>query len=193
MKQHDRMPPARRVGTERATEVSFLLLTYKKWCAGEDNYPSNASRRVMGFGVPEWQREIVWTDEQCVRFVESIWRGISIGVWMLNVVHLDGNQLDGLVVDGQQRLNAIQRYVDGDFPVLSNDGIPLYWSDLTVLEQRRFGKTMFPYIETRIEDEAELRCLYDLHNFSGTPHKEEDRAMLGRAIRNPSTAPNPLK
>lgn len=183
MKSNDRMPDAKRVGREHPTEVSFLLHIYKNWKQGRDNYPSKANRRVLGLGVPEWQRPIVWTDDQCIRFVESIWRGVSIGTWILNVTDQIGGPLDGLVIDGQQRLKAIQRYIENDFPVSAKDGTALYWRDLTEQEQRRFGKTMFPWFETEINDENELKSLYNLHNFGGTPHKESDRVEIAPAVR----------
>lgn len=179
----DRMPRSKKIGRDHPTEVSFLIHVYSNWKRGFDNYPTSAARRVMGFGVPDWQRPIVWTDEQCVKFIESIWRGVSIGTWILNVAETIGSPVDGLVIDGQQRLNAIQKYIENELPVSATDGTQLYWRDLAQQEQRRFGKAMFPWFETEINNEDELKSLYNMHNFSGTPHREADRVEIASKLR----------
>lgn len=179
MSKTDRMPVSERIGIQRAFDVHHLLYTYEKWLKGDETYPSGAKRRVMGIGLPDWQRPLRWSDQQCIRFIESIWRGISIGFWMLNVVDTrEPSPLDGLVIDGQQRLTALQRYVDNEFTVAAADDTPLYWRDLTVFEKRRFGRTPFPFIELSVTDENKLKELYVMHNFSGTPHTEEDLSLV---------------
>lgn len=177
MTEVDRMPPSRRVGVERLTDVSHVIHIREAAERGDPLYPTQAERRVMGMGLPSWQRDFVWSQAQCKRFIESIWSGINIGGWMFNVVGTSANHpLDGLIIDGQQRLTALERYLTDEFPMTAADGTKLYWSELNTREQRRFGHAHFPYIELNVEDEDELKRLYDLHNFGGTPHRPEDRA-----------------
>lgn len=183
----DRMPRTERLGTDHPTDVGFLAFTYRNWLAGKPNYLSSVSsvspapRTVLGLGLPGWQREFKWTQQQCERFIESIWKGVSIGSWMINVVDQGGlHSLDGLVIDGQQRLTALQRYLDNELSTPAADGTRLFWSDLDLIEQRRFLRAPFPHIEVRLTDESKLRELYDLLNYGGTPHLESERASVPR-------------
>lgn len=178
----DRMPRAERLGSEHETQVEFVLHTYAKFQAGTPIYMMDAPRHVMGLGLPSWQREAVWDDAQCVRFLESVWKGVPLGFWILNVIDSDGpHPLEGLVIDGQQRLRAVQRYVDGEIQVPAEDGTPIGWNDLNTLERRRFGRARFPYIQTSLTDETKLQAFYDLYNFGGVRHAEHERAV-GRAL-----------
>lgn len=43
----------------------------------------------MGYKLPNWQRQAKWSDEQCSRFLESIWMGSWIGTFMVNRKELD--------------------------------------------------------------------------------------------------------
>ena len=125
-------------------------------------------RRVLGYKLPEWQRPEVWTDEQCVRFMESMFLGANVGAFMVNSC-FDPIDLDQVLLDGQQRLRALERYWDNEFPVPDDDGQAWYWGDLTPQEQNHLYRITFPVVETQYRDEALLREAYNRHNFSGTP------------------------
>jgi hypothetical protein len=172
----DRMPSSDRIGSDHPTDVGYLAFTYEKWQAGTPTFPNSSERTVLGIGLPWWQRKITWTDEQCTRFISSIWRGLNIGSWMINIVDFGpSNPLDGIVIDGQQRLTALQRYFDNEIPFAANDGQLLLWGELTTTERRRFLRSPFPHIEVRLTDEQRLIDLYNLLNFSGSPHTAADR------------------
>ncbi|WP_198014640.1 DUF262 domain-containing protein [Salipiger mucosus] len=127
-------------------------------------------RTVMGLKLPTWQRPLVWTEEQNIRFLESLWLGLPVGTYSYNMV-LDGGALDGLLIDGQQRLNAIQRYLEDAFPVFGHR-----WSEVTKVDQRLFKLTAFPSYCTQSSDEQYLRDYYNRMNFGGVAHTEEQRA-----------------
>ena len=125
-------------------------------------------RSILGFRLPDWQRPSVWTDYQCERFIQSVYRGAVIGNYIVN--ESDNPELDNLIIDGQQRLRAIERYWDDEIALSGNDGALYCWSDLTSDSQARFLRIQFPWTLMRINDEALLREAYNIHNFSGTPH-----------------------
>ena len=81
-------------------------------------------RRVLGFRLPDWQREHVWTEAQNIRFIESVYMGASIGSFMLNCTEALDHDL--ILLDGQQRLTAIELYVGDAFPIPGADGISRY-------------------------------------------------------------------
>jgi len=137
------------------------------------HYPAQ-TRWVCGRPLPDWQRPLLWSDAQCIRFIESAWLGLHLGIYVINGLLYDGqvfNPLSFLVIDGQQRLHALERYIHDEFPVFGHR-----WSALSAVEQRRFQNIPFACAETSIRDDRLLREVYDRLNFSGTPHTEQDRA-----------------
>lgn len=131
-------------------------------------------RTMLGYKLPEWQREEVWTCEQCERFVESVWLGVALGAFMVNESNV--SQHDLVLLDGQQRFGALRRYWKDEFPVIGEDGKKYYWSDMTDKERAHFFRIPFPWLLTRYDTEDELKEAYNRHNFGGTSHKESERA-----------------
>jgi len=87
-----------------------------RWMTKEDRFPNpKGLRTVMGMILPEWQRPFVWTDRQCISFIESAWRGVPLGTYTLNMRM--GSPFDGYLIDGQQRMRAIERYLSDEYPV----------------------------------------------------------------------------
>ena len=140
----------------------------------DNDYPW--AKRMLGkFPIPVWQRDSVWTLDQKVSFIESAFLGYDLGSIVING-YLDGKN-DTLVmysdclIDGQQRIEASLDFVNNKFKVYG-----LYWKELTRSEQNRFlmrelGKRMVDCF-----DEVKLKEVYNHLNFSGTSHKESERA-----------------
>ncbi|KWU19102.1 DUF262 domain-containing protein [Burkholderia cenocepacia] len=140
-----------------------------------------ADRFVMGFPLPVWQRPFVWTEEQQKRFVLSVWSKADIGSYMVNSWDMRDNETfvpsSNLLLDGQQRLTTLERYLQDSFAVDDVNGVARHWSEVPWREQRRFMTTTFTRSEVNTFDERELRMIYDLRNFGGTPHAECERAL----------------
>lgn len=135
------------------------------------DYKEDGRRVVMGFYLPEWQRGLVWTQEQKVKLIESCWLGINIGTYTFNRADFE-SPYDNLLIDGQQRMNAIQCYLDDEFPVFG-----YRWSETTETDKRCWRiRLHFRAFITESKDEAYLRNYYNLMNFAGTAHKEDERA-----------------
>lgn len=140
---------------------------------------------VMGFSLPHFQRDRVWTLEQSVAFVNSARRGLPLGTYTYNVTSGKSEAMrkdetgrsyfvhDLLLIDGYQRLSSLQDFFDDVFPV---DG--MFWSGLDSIQRRVFLQgAHFPSYETSLTDEEKLKELYDLMNFGGTRHQEHERAV----------------
>jgi len=134
-----------------------------------------SGRRVLGFKLPAWQRGLEWSEQQSIRFIESIWTGVSIGSFMYNQ---SCGEFDLILLDGQQRLTAIEQYWSDEFPVPGEDGVGYFWSDLTDHEKAQFYRIPFPFYVTSYTTDEALRDAYDRHNFGGVAHRPEQRVSL---------------
>lgn len=133
-------------------------------------------RTIMGYVIPEWQRPLVWTQEQSIRFIESLWLGMPVGSYTINVDSDYGGQKRNprtcnILVDGQQRMWALQQYLEDAFPVMG-----LLYSELNILERRIFAMIKWVSYESASRDEAYIREYYNRMNFGGTAHTEDQRA-----------------
>jgi hypothetical protein len=143
------------------------------------------SEWIMGFAIPPFQRGHVWTDTQAVGFIDSARKGLNLGTYTFNTtlgikearrLDKEGREFffaDLWLLDGMQRLTALQRFFDDKFAVGGS-----LWSEVPQDSQRLFlSNVHFAAYETKLVDEAIMRELYDAMNFGGTPHNEEDRAI----------------
>jgi uncharacterized protein with ParB-like and HNH nuclease domain len=139
----------------------------------DKTYPNpHGYRVVMGYFLPPWQRGLVWTEAQNIRLLESLWRGLNIGTYTFNRSKKYGGRLDNLLIDGQQRMNAIQLYLQDAFPVFG-----YRFSEITDVDRRGFEMTThFHCYITSSEDEAYLREYYNMMNFGGVAHKDGEQA-----------------
>ena len=165
------MPQPMEFGRKFNMSMGEVRHEYESYREGKSDFknPDNL-RRIMGFLVPTWQRPLVWSAEQRVKLVESVWLGIDIGSYTVNINHRDPHY-DGLLIDGQQRMWAIQQYMDGVFPVFG-----YHYADVTATDRRWFDMAHFTRYETNTSDEKYLREYYNLTNFGGTAHTEDQRA-----------------
>lgn len=135
--------------------------------------PLAENERQLGmFKLPPFQRPHVWTVEQDTAFVESIWDGLPLGTYVMNVS--DGRNpavvtCDHWLLDGQQRWTALNRYVADEFPVYGH-----LWSALPDVDQRNFRGRQFGKVE--ITDLSPERCLevYNKLAYGGTAHTPEN-------------------
>ncbi len=174
-KSSSRIPARVFYGQGMATTIGNLLMQAE--IGGLSAVNSDKSlRSVLGYPLPAWQRQLEWTDEQCERFIQSVYAGVFLGMFIYNDSFGGSKRLNGLLVDGQQRLHAIERYVKGDLAVAGPDGAKHRWSELTDEEKVHFSRIPFNFEVVRINTESELKNLYNLFNYAGTPHTEEQRA-----------------
>lgn len=171
IKPSRRMPERLNFGRVSTTTMAHPMGQWKRWKKDPTGENPHGLRTVMGYCLPTWQRGLVWTRSQQVAFLESAWRGVDIGTYTYNQVQI-GSRMDNLLIDGQQRLHAIECYLNNEFPVFG-----WKWSEVTYVDERHWSMTtIFRSYITNSEDEYYLRGYYDLMNFGGTPHAESERA-----------------
>lgn len=161
------MPDPIRLGEHLQTT---MMAPFYNW---ENAGPDPLGRRcVMGYPLPSWQRGLVWTETQMIKLLESAWRGLNIGTYTVNQSPGYGGEFDGILIDGQQRLYALQCYFEGKFPVYG-----YRWQEVTEVDRRGFlmGRHFSSYL-TKTDDETYLREYYNLMNFGGVAHDESQRA-----------------
>lgn len=140
------------------------------------------------FYIPPFQRPPVWTETQSRRLIESVHLGISIGAIAVSdcggtIRVKQGNKIverfpdeADLLIDGQQRLRAISRYLNNDLTVFVGTPAEHRFEELDRPQQRRFLNTSIGYIILEPAPMDELKRIYDLMNFGGTAHTEDQRA-----------------
>ena len=112
--------------------------------------------------VPAYQRPLVWTQEQKVKFLESLILGLPVGEYTLH----KNSDYTQEVVDGQQRWNAIFAYVDNEFPVFG-----MYYRDLNAFTEMRFLSIQFPH---RLIENLTYTQRVEVYNrlaYGGTAHE----------------------
>lgn len=103
------------------------------------------SKKLLMTDVP-YQRGYVWDDPKASRLIESLLLNVPIPVCYF------AENPDGTleVIDGQQRIRSIQRFLDDDFPL---HGIPV----LTELDGKRFSE--LPERDQRRIGNRTIRCI----------------------------------
>ncbi|WP_372028362.1 hypothetical protein [Pseudomonas kurunegalensis] len=157
------MPPNVLQTMAHLYDIDHLLRNYKNYSASKSSvhaeYPW-ATNFVMGHPLAPWQVGAGWSEEQNKFFITKAWSGGYLGTYMINAWHrvVDGSfeQYSNLLVDGQQRLRALEHYFRDRFAVKDVSGEPRYWSELPSSEHRRFLAIPFIRISVHTSDEDEL-------------------------------------
>ncbi len=186
-----RMPRPTHSPRHAPTMVESLACELRRFQDNESDvrreYPW-ASRFVMGLPLAPWQRELKWGTEQSQRFITSAWTGVDLGKYVLTEMDLEPGadvvyrHLSNCVLDGQQRLHALEMYLSDKLAVPDAAGTPTVYSELDVVEKRWFGRRIFERGTVPLGGEQSLREFYDLMNFGGTAHEESERANLRMRI-----------
>lgn len=179
--------PARAEGAHVSPRVIHaLVLSLDRFLKDEAQvrreYPW-ADRFVMGMPLAPWQRPFVWSEEQSAKFITSAWVGIHLGTYVItsedrlkSQPEVEYEFLAGCVLEGQQRLRALELYFTDQLTVPDRDGSPALWSQVNKVDKLRFKGTVFSRGEVNETDEAKLREFYDLMNFGGVAHLDSERA-----------------
>lgn len=181
-----RMPEAGDTPQVSPRVIHALVAELERWQQSEAEvrrwYPW-AERFVMGLPLAPWQRPFVWTEEQSRRFITSAWTGVHLGHYVLTedrmkpgCTHVEYEFLGNCVIEGQQRLKALELYFTDQLAVPDKSGKLTLWSELGKQDVMRFKRTIFGCGVVRESEERKLREFYDLMNFGGTAHQENERA-----------------
>lgn len=135
-----------------------------------------------------YQRGVVWGTKRRRNLIKSILMGIPIPAIVLNDRFSAGFSYAGhdrnrnwlyAIVDGKQRITAIQHFVDSKFPVphewFEDDAFgDIFYGDLDVKYQRGFRNSPIPVAEGQFKTLRQEQELFDLVNFGGLAQGEVD-------------------
>ena len=119
---------------------------------------------------PEYQRNYIYADgKRDVAVIQSILKGYPLGLIYFNKVW--DNKFE--VLDGQQRITSIGRYLTGKFAVKDENGLEQYFSWLAENLQRKINETTLLVYECEWE-ETEIKERFKTINIAGVPLNEQE-------------------
>ncbi len=119
---------------------------------------------------PEYQRNYIYADgKRDVAVIDSIMKGYPIGLIYFNQVGKDKFE----VLDGQQRITSIGRFVTGKFAVKDKNGHEQYYSGMADSQREQIMNTkLLVYICEG--DEPEIKDWFKTINIAGVPLKPQE-------------------
>lgn len=149
-------------------------ITIKEICEG---FIYNESEAKGLFGLagkltiqPEYQRNYIYADgKRDVAVIQSILKGYPLGIIYFNKTAKDAYE----VLDGQQRITSIGRFVKGLFAVKDNNGMEQYFDGLDKTIQDLILQTKLLIYECEGE-EKEIKEWFKTINIVGVPLNEQE-------------------
>ncbi len=121
---------------------------------------------------PEYQRNYIYAEDNHKReaaVIESILKGYPIGLIYFNKV----TEKNLEVLDGQQRITSIGRFVTGKFPIKDQDGNPQEFSGMAEDKRKKILETKLLIYECE-GTESEIKEWFKTINIAGVPLNEQE-------------------
>lgn len=141
--------------------------------------------RLLGFYLPPFQRPEVWSISQKSKFIESVFLGFDLGLFVISSnIH---NESDGWLIDGQQRMTALRDFIDNKFSIFNDifydeimneefDYAGNFYqkeTDAGVLRQTPKNHWDTAYFNFLVLKDCSAEILHEAYlrmNYGGTPH-----------------------
>ena len=119
---------------------------------------------------PEYQRNYIYADgKKDVAVVQSALHSYPLGIFYFNKTDNDCFE----VLDGQQRITSLGRFVTGKLAIIDDNGIPQYFGSLSKEMQERVLKTLLLVYECE-GTEDEIRKWFETVNIAGVPLNNQE-------------------
>lgn len=119
---------------------------------------------------PEYQRNYIYADgKKDVAVIESLLNGYPLG--LIYFVKVDDNKYE--VLDGQQRITSVGRFVTGKFPILDSSGLQQYFNGISADQQKKILETPLTIYICEGE-ESEIKAWFKTINIAGVPLNEQE-------------------
>ena len=143
---------------------------------------------------PPYQRGSVWTNDQRVALIKSLFLGLPIGAIVLNHRGYTGDKIYA-VVDGKQRIETLRDFHQSKLAVPAEwfdaedineiftdaDGIEkVYLNGLKPVMRRHFENFAVASLEAQVKTVAQEAEIFTLINSAGTSQTEADLANAAR-------------
>ncbi len=121
---------------------------------------------------PEYQRNYIYADgKKDVAVIDSLLKGYPLGLIYFNKVADDKFE----VLDGQQRITSIGRFLTGKFAIKDANGIPRYFSGLPDDQKKKILETALTIYECE-GTETKIKEWFKTINIVGVPLNDQERA-----------------
>jgi hypothetical protein len=119
---------------------------------------------------PEYQRNYIYAESKKeAPVIASILNGYPIGLIYFNKIGKDKFE----VLDGQQRITSIGRYVTDKFAIKDENGMEQYFSGISKDKQEKIMQTKLTIYECD-GTESEIKEWFKTINIAGVPLKEQE-------------------
>lgn len=119
---------------------------------------------------PEYQRNYIYADgKKDVAVIDSILKGYPLGLIYFNQTGDDTFE----VLDGQQRITSIGRFIKDKFAMMTENNIPQYFNSLPKDKQDLILNTTLLIYECQGE-ESEIKEWFKTINIAGVPLNEQE-------------------
>ena len=119
---------------------------------------------------PEYQRNYIYADGiKDVAVIDSILKGYPLG--LIYFVKVNENEFE--VLDGQQRITSIGRYVSNKFAIKDSNGMEQYFDGIASDKQRKILDTGLLIYECEGE-ESEIKEWFKTINIAGVPLNSQE-------------------
>lgn len=119
---------------------------------------------------PEYQRNYIYADgKRDVLVIDSLLKGYPLGLIYFN--RTENNQLE--VLDGQQRITSIGRFINDKFAIIDSSGMQQYFSGLPQDQREKILKSEILVYECE-GSETEIKQWFKTINIAGVPLNEQE-------------------
>jgi len=119
---------------------------------------------------PEYQRNYIYAEEKKdAAVIESILKCYPLG--LIYFVKVSDEKFE--VLDGQQRITSIGRYVSNKFAIKDENGMEQYFDGIAADKQKRIMKTELLIYECEGE-ESEIKEWFKTINIAGSPLNDQE-------------------
>lgn len=119
---------------------------------------------------PEYQRNYIYADgNKDVEVIKSILKGYPLGLIYFNKTAKEKFE----VLDGQQRITSIGRFVTGKFAIIDENGMQQYFSGLSTDKQHIILNTKLLIYECE-GTETEIKEWFKTINIAGVPLNDQE-------------------
>lgn len=119
---------------------------------------------------PEYQRNYIYADgKKDVAVIHSILKGYPIGLIYFTKVSEDKYE----VLDGQQRITSLGRFLTNKFPIIDINGVPRYFDGLAEDDKNKIKNTTLTIYECE-GTESEIKEWFKTINIAGVPLNEQE-------------------
>ena len=125
---------------------------------------------------PEYQRNYLYAKQKMEEAViRSVLSGYPLGLLYFNKIGMDKYE----VLDGQQRITSLGRFLTGKFPLIDNSGMTNSFSSMPDDQKKKINETPLTIYICEGE-ETEIKAWFKTINIAGIPLNRQEISNFSR-------------